>query len=163
ATDVFSLGATLLFAATGDGPYGQGDPNLLMVRAASGKVERVPRTVPASLRKLLELMLDPRPERRPTAATLAGDGRESAAARALAAHAARTAARPGGGGPAGGGDARGGGARGPGGPGPRARRARPDPPHLGHRRRGRGRRAADRSGTGGVGVAGRGGGRERRG
>jgi hypothetical protein len=84
ATDVFSLGATLLFAATGDGPYGQGDPGLLMVRAAGGKVERVPRTVPGSLRKLLELMLDPRPERRPTAATLAGDGRESAAARALA-------------------------------------------------------------------------------
>jgi hypothetical protein len=84
ATDVFSLGATLLFAATGDGPYGQGDPGLLMVRAAGGKVERVPRTVPGSLRKLLGLMLDPRPERRPTAATLAGDGRESAAARALA-------------------------------------------------------------------------------
>ena len=38
---MFSLSATLLFAATGDGPYGQGDPGLLMVRAASGKVDKV--------------------------------------------------------------------------------------------------------------------------
>ena len=72
ATDVFSLGATLLFAATGDGPYGQGDPGLLMVRAASGRVERVPKSLPKSLRKLLRATLDPRPERRPTAAGLAG-------------------------------------------------------------------------------------------
>jgi hypothetical protein len=72
ATDVFSLGATLLFAATGDGPYGQGDPGLLMVRAASGKVDRVPRQLPGSLRKLLGSMLDPRPDRRPSAVALAG-------------------------------------------------------------------------------------------
>jgi hypothetical protein len=72
ATDVFSLGATLLFAATGEGPYGQGDPGLLMVRAASGKVDRVPKRLPASLRRLLRAMLDPRPERRPSAAALAG-------------------------------------------------------------------------------------------
>jgi hypothetical protein len=74
ATDVFSLGATLLFAATGDGPYGQGDPGLLMVRAASGKVDRVPKDLPGSLRRLLRSTLDPRPERRPSAAALAGDG-----------------------------------------------------------------------------------------
>lgn len=72
ATDIFSLGATLLYAATGDGPFGQGDPALLMVRAAGGRVERVPRTLPPSLRKLLRAMLHPRPERRPTAAELAG-------------------------------------------------------------------------------------------
>jgi eukaryotic-like serine/threonine-protein kinase len=72
ATDVFSLGATLLFAATGAGPYGQGDPGLLMVRAASGKVERVPRDLPRSLREMLLAMLEPRPERRPSAAALAG-------------------------------------------------------------------------------------------
>lgn len=72
ATDVFSLGATLLFAATGDGPYGQGDPGLLMVRAAGGRVERVPKQLPGSLRKLLRATLDPRPERRPSAAALAG-------------------------------------------------------------------------------------------
>jgi hypothetical protein len=83
ATDVFSLGATLLYAATGEGPYGQGDPGLLMVRAASGKVERVPKHLPKSLRKLLRSMLDPRPARRPTAAALAG-GPDGTAPRTLA-------------------------------------------------------------------------------
>jgi Protein kinase domain len=72
ATDVFSLGATLLFAATGDGPYGQGDPGLLMVKAAGGKVQKVRRSLPGSLRRLLRAMLAPRPERRPSAAALAG-------------------------------------------------------------------------------------------
>jgi Protein kinase domain len=79
ASDVFSLGATLLFAASGEAPYGQGDPGLLMVRAASGKVQRVPRSLPRSLRRLLRPTLDPRPERRPTAAALVSD---HAAARA---------------------------------------------------------------------------------
>jgi hypothetical protein len=72
ASDVFSLGATLLFAATGHGPYGTGEPGLLMVRAASGKVERLPRDLAPSLRALIEPMLEPRPERRPSAAALAG-------------------------------------------------------------------------------------------
>jgi hypothetical protein len=71
ASDVFSLGAALLFAATGEGPFGPGEPGLLMVRAASGKVEKVPRDLPTSLRRLLRSTLDPRPERRPTAAALA--------------------------------------------------------------------------------------------
>jgi serine/threonine protein kinase len=70
ASDVFSLGATLLFAATGHGPYGPGDPGLLMVRAAENKVERIPKTVHAGLRRRLRAMLNPRPERRPTAAAL---------------------------------------------------------------------------------------------
>jgi serine/threonine protein kinase len=70
ASDVFSLGATLLFAATGTGPFGNGDPGLLMVRAADGKVERIPKTVPPRLRRRLAAMLRPRPERRPTAAAL---------------------------------------------------------------------------------------------
>ncbi len=82
ATDVFSLGATLLFAATGDGPYGQGDPGLLMVRAAAGKIEKVPRRLPKTLRTLIVAMLDPRPERRPTAASLAG-GPDGTVARTL--------------------------------------------------------------------------------
>jgi hypothetical protein len=70
ASDIFSLGATLLFAATGHGPFGTGDPGLLMVRAASGKIEKVPKGVPAFLRRRLQAMLDPRPERRPTAVEL---------------------------------------------------------------------------------------------
>jgi hypothetical protein len=72
ASDVFSLGATLLFAATGEGPFGPGDPALLMVRAASNKVDKVPRTLPASLRRLLSDTLDTRPDRRPTAAAVVG-------------------------------------------------------------------------------------------
>jgi hypothetical protein len=72
ASDVFSLGATLLFAATGEGPFGPGDPALLMVRAASNKVDKVPRTLPVSLRRLLSDTLDTRPERRPTAAAVVG-------------------------------------------------------------------------------------------
>lgn len=72
AADVFSLGATLLYAAAGEGPYGRGAPDLLMVRAAQGKVQPVPRTLPVALRRRLQAMLDPRPERRPSAAALAG-------------------------------------------------------------------------------------------
>ncbi|MDP1821010.1 MAG: protein kinase [Acidimicrobiales bacterium] len=70
--DVFALGATLLFAASGEGPYGRGAPDLLMVRAAQGKVRQVPRSVPRPLRRRLEWMLDPRAERRPSAAALVG-------------------------------------------------------------------------------------------
>ena len=70
ASDIFALGATLLFAATAAGPFGSGDPGLLMVRAASGRVEKVPKSLPKPLRKRLTSMLDPRPERRPTAAAL---------------------------------------------------------------------------------------------
>jgi serine/threonine protein kinase len=70
ASDVFALGATLLYAGTGVGPFGSGDPGLLMVRAADGKVERIPKTLPAGLRRRLRAMLHPRPERRPTAAAL---------------------------------------------------------------------------------------------
>jgi hypothetical protein len=72
ASDVFSLGATLLFAATGDGPFGAGDPALLMVKAAGNKVEKVPKELPTSLRRLLSDTLQARPERRPTAAAVVG-------------------------------------------------------------------------------------------
>jgi len=72
AADVFSLGATLRWAATGEGPYGRGTPDLLVVRAAAGKVQPLPRSLPSALRQRLQAMLDPRPERRPSAAALAG-------------------------------------------------------------------------------------------
>lgn len=72
AADVFALGATLLYAATGEGPYGRGASDLLMVRAAQGKVQPIPRSVPAPLRAQLQAMLEPRPERRPSAAALVG-------------------------------------------------------------------------------------------
>jgi hypothetical protein len=72
ASDIFSLGATLLYAATGEGPYGRGAPDLLMVRAAQGKLRPVPRDLPPALRRRLQAMLDPRPERRPSAASVVG-------------------------------------------------------------------------------------------
>lgn len=72
ASDVFGLGATLAFAATGRSPFGTGDPRVLMYRAAHGKVERLPRSVPIELRRRIEPLLDPRPGRRPTAAGARG-------------------------------------------------------------------------------------------
>ena len=72
ASDVFSLGATLAYAATGQGPYGTGEAAALMHRAAKGKVAPLPRSLPASLRSQIEAMLERRPERRPTAAALRG-------------------------------------------------------------------------------------------
>ncbi len=74
AADVFSLGATLAFAATGTGPFGpvQADPRVLMWRAATGKVERLPRTLPADVRSRLASMLEGDPSRRPSAAQVLG-------------------------------------------------------------------------------------------
>lgn len=74
AVDVFSLGATLAFAATGTGPFGpvNADPRVLMWRAATGKVERLPRTLPLDLRNRLAPMLERDPARRPSAARVRG-------------------------------------------------------------------------------------------
>ncbi len=72
ASDVFSLGATLRFAATGRPPYGHGDPRVVLNRAASGKVEPLPRELPRDLRRRLEPLMERRPERRPTAAAARG-------------------------------------------------------------------------------------------
>lgn len=75
ATDIFALGATLLYAATGQGVYGNGDPGLLMVKAANGEVEPLPKQIPKHMRGWLSSMLDPKPEYRPTAvALLTGQG-----------------------------------------------------------------------------------------
>ncbi|CAN5683256.1 hypothetical protein BH10ACT1_BH10ACT1_01490 [soil metagenome] len=72
ASDVFALGATLAFAATGEGPFGTADPRVLMLRAAAGRTEKLPRTLPPELRRRLDAMLDKDPERRPTAAAARG-------------------------------------------------------------------------------------------
>jgi hypothetical protein len=72
ASDVFALGATLAYALTGRGPYGEGEPLALMNRAAHGTIEPLPRGLPEALRRGLAAMLDPRPERRPTAAAAFG-------------------------------------------------------------------------------------------
>ncbi|MGN6694378.1 MAG: serine/threonine-protein kinase [Aquihabitans sp.] len=72
ASDVFSLGATLLFAATGEGPFGVGDPKLLLLRAAAGRTEKVPKTLPPDLRRRVEAMLAKDPAARPSAAAARG-------------------------------------------------------------------------------------------
>jgi serine/threonine protein kinase len=71
-SDVFSLGATLAFAATGQGPFGTSDPRVLMLRAAAGRIERLPKDLDPDLRRHLEHMLAAEPSRRPTAAEARG-------------------------------------------------------------------------------------------
>jgi tRNA A-37 threonylcarbamoyl transferase component Bud32 len=70
--DVFSLAGTLLYAATGVGPYGRGEPGLLLWRAGTAQVAPLPTTVPASIRPALTAMLHPDPFRRPSAAAVLG-------------------------------------------------------------------------------------------
>lgn len=72
ASDVFSLGATLLYAATGAGPFGAGDPRLLLLRAAAGKTEKAPKTLPADLRRRIDAMTAKDPSARPSAAAARG-------------------------------------------------------------------------------------------
>src|SRR4051794_32437312 len=50
ASDVFSLGATLRYAATGAPPYGRGDSRVILNRAAEGKIEKLPTDLPRALR-----------------------------------------------------------------------------------------------------------------
>jgi hypothetical protein len=70
--DVFSLAATLHFAASGRGPYAPGPAALVMGRAARGEIRAVAATLPDVIRAPLVRMLDPRPERRPSAAEVLG-------------------------------------------------------------------------------------------
>ncbi len=72
ASDVFALGATLAFALTGRGPYGEGDPLALMLKAGKGEVAPLPRSIPDPLRRMVEAMLEPRGGRRPSAAAALG-------------------------------------------------------------------------------------------
>lgn len=72
ASDIFSLGATLAFAATGTGPFGTADPRVLMLRASAGRTERLPKDLDVDLRRSIEAMLAADPARRPTAAEARG-------------------------------------------------------------------------------------------
>lgn len=71
AADIASLGATLHFAATGKSPYAGGEAAAVLLRTARSKPS-VDRSLDRDLRRTLTSMLDGRPERRPTAAALAG-------------------------------------------------------------------------------------------
>jgi hypothetical protein len=72
AGDVFSLAATLGFAATGAGPYAPGPAAVVMARAARNEILPLGSAVPDELGAPLARMLDPRPERRPSAAAIVG-------------------------------------------------------------------------------------------
>ncbi len=68
ASDIFSLGAVLTFAATGEGPFGSGSSMTLVHRLVTGR-PRLDR-VPAAVRPLVEHCLAADPRRRPTASDL---------------------------------------------------------------------------------------------
>lgn len=72
ATDIFSLGATLRFAATGTPPFGRGDPAIVVQRAAKGHVDPWPAGIDRSLRQNLAPMMRQDPSKRPSAARLVG-------------------------------------------------------------------------------------------
>lgn len=72
AADVFSLGATLRFAATGEPPYGRGDPLVILQRAARGRLAPPPVPIDRDLWRRLHPLLRRDPARRPTAAAAAG-------------------------------------------------------------------------------------------
>ncbi|MGW4115520.1 protein kinase domain-containing protein [Actinosynnema sp. NPDC004786] len=65
ASDVFSLGATLFAAVEGTPPFGHGEPHEVLERARRGEV--LPMRQAGPLGPVLEEMLRPRPDRRPTA------------------------------------------------------------------------------------------------
>jgi hypothetical protein len=75
AADVFSLGATLLFAATGRPPYGRAEPAVVLQRAARGRLAPLPSSLDRGLRRRLQGTLARSPQRRPSAAVAATGGR----------------------------------------------------------------------------------------
>ncbi len=79
ATDVFALGATLLFASTGQRPYGTADARVAIGRASNGKVETLPQGLDPRVARILRPLLRPNPDRRPTAAASAMVARSLAA------------------------------------------------------------------------------------
>jgi eukaryotic-like serine/threonine-protein kinase len=73
ASDVFSLGAVLAFAATGEGPFGAGSTPALVYRVVHSEPEVT--WLPGQVRPLVERCLAKDPARRPTpAGLLAGLG-----------------------------------------------------------------------------------------
>jgi eukaryotic-like serine/threonine-protein kinase len=76
-SDVFSLGAVLAFAATGQGPFGSGSTPALVYRVVHSAPQLDP--VPAEVRPLIDRCLAKDPARRPTANDLLGGAVQPAA------------------------------------------------------------------------------------
>ncbi|MDI2127612.1 WD40 repeat domain-containing serine/threonine protein kinase [Yinghuangia seranimata] len=64
ASDVFSLGAVLTYAAAGHGPFGEGSAHVLLYRVVHDEPDL--REVPAGLRSALAACLSKHPQQRPT-------------------------------------------------------------------------------------------------
>jgi serine/threonine protein kinase len=64
ASDMFSLGSVLVFAATGEGPFGAGEPTMLLYRVVYGHATMA--GVPAQIRPVVERCLAKDPQARPT-------------------------------------------------------------------------------------------------
>ena len=67
-SDVFSLGAVLTFAATGEGPFGEGSTVALLYRVVTSEPNT--QAVPAEIRPVIDHCLAKDPRQRPTAAQL---------------------------------------------------------------------------------------------
>ena len=76
-SDVFSLGAVLAFAATGQGPFGSGSTPALVYRVVYGAPQLD--LVPAEVRPLIDRCLAKDPARRPTADDLLSGAAQPAA------------------------------------------------------------------------------------
>jgi len=70
-SDIFSLGAMLTYAVTGEGPFGSGPPEALLYRVVHGQ----PATsrIPAQLRPIIESCLAKDPRGRPTTSGILAD------------------------------------------------------------------------------------------
>ncbi|HTX29380.1 MAG TPA: protein kinase [Streptosporangiaceae bacterium] len=73
ASDIFSLGAILTFAATGEGPFGAGSNMTLVHRLVSGQAHLD--RVPPAVRRLAERCLAADPRQRPNASDLLAETR----------------------------------------------------------------------------------------
>jgi serine/threonine protein kinase len=67
-SDIYSIGATLAFAATGRGPLGQATPRSMFARMAAGKLDTS--AVPEQLKPIIARCLARDPKYRPTASDL---------------------------------------------------------------------------------------------
>ncbi|MFJ9040683.1 serine/threonine-protein kinase [Streptomyces sp. NPDC102406] len=87
ATDVFSLGATLAYTATGDSPFGHGSSEVMLYRVVHEEAQL--RGVPDALAPLLRACLAKDPEERPSTLQLSLRLKEIAAREAQGLGAAR--------------------------------------------------------------------------